>query len=82
MINAQFSTMAKKIKPGDMVMVCYSMTEQTNNPARKYDGETFVVKDVLLPKTKVNGKKQYTLFTAVSDMGKPYWFLEDELIKI
>lgn len=35
-----------KIKLGDTVMVSYSTGEQTNNPARKLNGQEFVVKAV------------------------------------
>lgn len=65
-------------------MVAYPPAEHTNNPARKLDGEQFVVKT----KRKVNtyGKGGdsyiYTLYGAESKMGVPYSFLTDELIKL
>lgn len=69
------------LKPGDLVIVSYPMGEKWNNPAHKYDGETFVVKSVKsYPRVAGNYRKQYTLYGADSDAGKPYWFLPDELI--
>ena len=70
-----------KIRPGTLVMVCYPMGETTNNPARKFDGQELVIKSVShLPKHGGLNRKMFTLFGAESDMGVPYWFLEDELI--
>lgn len=71
----------KKIGVGDLVVVYYPTSDQTNNPARKFNGEQFVVKTVLLPK-RANGRRQYTLYGAESSAGMPYWFLEDELVKL
>ena len=73
-----------RINIGDLIMVAYPQAEHTNNPARKLDGEQFVVKT----KRKVNtyGKGGdsyiYTLYGAESKMGVPYSFLTDELIKL
>lgn len=74
-----------KIKEGDLVMVAYPFGEQTNNPAHALDGQEFVVK----AKHKVTGLKPsrvsrnyYELYGAVSKLGMPYAFLEDELIKL
>ena len=69
------------LKPGDMVMVCYPMNEKWNNPAHKFDGETFVIKSVKhYAHVAGNYRKMFTLYGAVSDKGMPYWFLPDELI--
>lgn len=70
-----------KIRPGTLVMVCYPIGEKTNNPARKYDGEQMVIKEVRhMPRHAGLNRKMFTLYGAESDMGVPYWFLEDELI--
>ena len=74
-----------KIGVGDLVMVSYPMGEQTNNPAHKFDGEEFVVKVIRRVRESKNSKvtrNYYELFGAVSKMGMPYAFLEDELIKL
>lgn len=72
----------KKILPGALVEVCYPIErEQTNNVAKQFEGQRFVVKS----KHIANGpmaKPQYTLYDCVGRNGKPYWFLEDELIVI
>lgn len=74
-----------KIGVGDLVMVSYPMGEQTNNPAHKLDGQEFVVKLIHRVPERKNSKvtrNYYELFGAVSKMGMPYAFLEDELIKL
>lgn len=76
-------TGAKRIGIGDLVMVCYPVNEQTNNPAHVLDGQEFVVKS----KRKANCNKGgdiylYELFGAMSDLGVPYSFLTDELIRL
>lgn len=72
------------LKPGDLVMVSYPLTDRGwNNPAHKYDGETFVVKSVkIYPRSSGVHRKMYTLYGANSDKGMPYWFLPDELTVI
>ena len=70
-----------KLKPGDLVIVSYPMGEKWNNPAHKYEGETFVIKSVKhYAHVAGNYRKMFTLYGAVSDKGMPYWFLPDELI--
>ena len=65
-------------------MVAYPTAEQTNNPARRLNGQQFVVKT----KRKVNAYGKggdsyiYTLYGAESKKGVPYSFLTDELIKL
>ena len=73
-----------KIKIGDLVMVAYPTGEHTNNPARKLDGQQFVVqsKHMAGGYSKGGDKYIYELHGAVSDMGVPYSFLTDELIRI
>lgn len=85
MTDTLLSAAHTKINEGDLVMVAYPMGEQTNNPAHALDGQEFVVK----AKHKVTGLKNsrvsrnyYELYGAVSKMGMPYAFLEDELIKL
>ena len=77
--------MNDRIKAGDLVLVSYTAGEQTNNPARKFNGQDFVVKSVHRVAGSKNSKvtrAYYELHGAVSKMGVPYAFLEDELRKI
>ena len=72
-----------KINIGDLVMVAYPTGEQTNNPAHELDGQQFVVKSKRLAGGISKGGDKYNeLHGAVSDMGVPYSFLTDELIKL
>ena len=71
-----------KIKVGDPVMVRYPANEQTNNVARKLDGQEFVVKRRRVICTRPANRVYYELYGAVSEFGIPYGFLEDELIKL
>ena len=68
----------KKILPGALVMVSFPIeNEQTKNPARKFEGEVYVVKTKHQP---VSYKPpQFTLYGCETEYGLPYWFLEDEL---
>lgn len=74
---------AKRIDPGDLVMVAYPASEKTNNPAHRLDGQQFVVKSRRRPLCN-KGRDIYLfeLFGAESKAGKPYSFLTDELIKL
>lgn len=67
------------LKPGTRVMVSYPLEErqQINNPARKLDGEIFVIRS---RKDYPGYKQMFTLWGADSDAGMPYWFLPEELI--
>ena len=68
----------KKILPGALVMVSFPIeNEQTKNPARKFDGQEFVVRKRFQPTHLV--KPQFTLYGCEGKNNKPYWFLEDEL---
>lgn len=72
-----------KIREGDLVMVSFPVSEKTNNPAHRLDGEQFVVKTKRKPVCKKGGDIYlYELFGAESKKGKPYTFLSDELIKL
>lgn len=74
---------ARNIRVGDAVMVAYPISEKTNNPAHRLDGEEFVVKTKRRPNiTKGGDIYIYELHGAVSEMGVPYSFLTDELIKL
>lgn len=68
------------ISIGDRVMVSYPTNEQVNNPAKKLNGQEFVVKRKKMISTRPANKMYYELFGAESDMGVPYAFLDDELI--
>lgn len=74
---------AKRIDPGDLVMVAYPVSEKTNNPAHALDGQQFVVKSRRKPNILKGGDIYiYELHGAVSKAGIPYSFLTDELIKL
>ena len=74
---------AKSIQEGDLVMVAFPVSEKTNNPAHRLDGEEFVVKTKRKPVCKKGGDIYlYELFGAASKAGVPYTFLSDELIKL
>ena len=74
---------AKSIQEGDLVMVAYPISEKTNNPAHRLDGEQFVVKTKRKPICKKGGDIYlYELFGAESKRGVPYSFLTDELIRL
>lgn len=76
-------TSGDKVREGDIVMVSYPIGERTNNPAHKLDGQQFVVKKRYRPNVSKGGDIYlYELFGAVSDKGRPYTFLTDELIRI
>ena len=74
----------KKIAPGALVMVSFPLekNEQTNNPAKKLEGQEFTVKrrvDIMVGRIR---KSYWELYGAVSDKGVPYGFLDDELYVI
>ena len=73
-----------KIRIGDLVMVTYPTGEQTSNPAHSLDGQQFIVKSKrqLSRNGKGGDRYLYELYGAVSDMGVPYSFLTDELIRL
>lgn len=74
---------AHKVREGDIVMVAFPIGERTNNPAHKLDGQQFVVKKRYRPNVNKGGDIYlYELLGAVSDKGRPYTFLTDELIRI
>lgn len=77
-------TGASSIQEGDLVMVCYPLSEKSNNPAHKFDGEQFVVKNKRMVDHNSKGGDRYVyeLYGASSDMGVPYAFLTDELIRL
>lgn len=71
------------IHMGDKVLVKLNpRTQIPKNPVQKYDGQIFTVKSVKLSYIAHSPRRQYTLYGCVSDMGKPYWFIEEELIKL
>ena len=75
---------ARRIDPGDLVMVAYPMSEKTNNPAHALDGQQFVVKSRHKPNVYRKGGDVYLyeLHGAESKAGVNYSFLTDELIKL
>lgn len=77
------SATLNKVNIDDLVMVAYPIGEKTNNPAHKLDGEQFVVKSKRKARSDKGGDTYiYELYGASSDMGVPYAFLTDELIKL
>ena len=85
MTDTLLSAARSPIRIGDTVMVCYPMADQTNNPARKLDGQEFTVRSIhRVPESK-NSKvtrQYYELDGAVSKLGVHYGFLDDELMKL
>lgn len=70
-----------RILPGALVMVSFPIeNEQTKNPARKFEGQEFTVRERYL--ATPTSKPQYTLYGCNGPNDKPYWFLEDELMVI
>ena len=69
----------KRVLPGALVMVSFPIgNEQTNNPARKFEGQEFTVRSRHQPiSTKA---PQFTLYGCETEYGLPYWFLEEELV--
>lgn len=74
---------ARRIDPGDLVMVAFPVSEKTNNPAHQLDGQQFVVKSRRRPNVNKGGDIYlYELHGAKSKAGISYSFLTDELIKL
>lgn len=74
---------AEKITIGSLVMVAYPTDGQfTNDPARKYDGKTFVTKRKKIVMVGRQPRWYWELYGAESDMGVPYGFCEEDLIKL
>ena len=77
------SGIKKRPSYGDLVLVMYDDGDRTNDPAKKYHGQTFVVR---LVHNIMSGARtmstMYTLYGADSEAGEPYWFLESDLIKL
>lgn len=73
----------EKITLGSKVMVSYSDNGQfLNDPARKYDGKEFVVKKKKVIMVGRMPRWYWELYGAESDMGVPYGFCEEDLIKL
>ena len=69
------------IDVGTKVIVMYPKNEKSNNPAHKYDGQTMIVSGYRkYPRHAGCNRVMYTLEGAVSEAGKPYWFLEEEMV--
>ncbi len=83
MTDTLLNAASGKINEGDLVMIAYPMSEKTNNPAHRLDGEQFVVKTERKPNARKGGDIYlYELYGAASKKGVPYTFLSDELIKL
>lgn len=72
----------KTIRVGDAVMVSYPRSDVTNNPARRLEGQEFIVKSKRCIDSRGGDRIVYELYGAVSAMGKPYSFLTDELTRV
>lgn len=71
------------IHMGDRVKVIVSSTSHIpKNPIEKFNGQEFTVKKVKLSYIAKSPRRQYTLFGCESDYGLPYWFGEEDVIKI
>ena len=71
--------MSNRVEPGTLVMVSFPIEkEQTKNVAKQFEGQQFRVKTRHQPNPYA--KAQFTLIGCESEYGKPYWFLEEELI--
>lgn len=71
----------KRHQPGALVQVNVETDRaQTNNPAAKFNGQTFRIEYRHQPKPTM--RPQFTLVGCESDYGLPYWFTEEELILI
>lgn len=71
----------KRHQPGALVQVNVETDRaQTNNPAKKFNGQTFRIEYRHQPKPTM--RPQFTLVGCESDYGLPYWFTEEELILI
>ena len=71
-----------KILPGDTVLVSYPPGDSFNNPAKRLNGQEFIVKERRRISSRGGNRTVYELYGAVSDMGIPYNSLEDELVKL
>ena len=73
----------EKITVGSKVIVAYPSDGQfLNDPARKYDGKEFVVKRKKVIMVGRVPSWYWELYGAESDMGVPYGFCEEDLIRI
>ena len=69
----------KRHMPGAFVEVNVETDKaQIHNPAAKFNGQTFRIETRHQPNPHV--KPQFTLEGCVSEYGKPYWFMEEDLI--
>lgn len=69
----------KRCEPGALVQVNVETDrKQTNNPAAKFNGQTFRINYKHQPKPTI--RPQYTLVGCESEYGLPYWFTEEDLI--
>ena len=83
MTDTLLATASGRINEGDLVMIAFPVSDKTNNPAHRLDGEQFVVKTRRKPNVNKGGDIYlYELHGAISKAGIPYSFLTDELIKL
>lgn len=71
------------IQMGDRVLVKLNpRTQIPKNPVQKFDGKVFTVEKVKLSYIAQSPRRQYRLYGCESEKGVPYWFIEEELIRI
>ena len=74
---------AERITLGCKVLVAYPDNGQfMNDPARKFNGKEFVVKRQRVIMVGRMPRWYWELYGAESDMGVPYGFCEEDLIRI
>ena len=72
-----------KITVGSKVIVAYPSDGQfLNDPARKLNGEEFVVKEKKTIMVGSHPRWYWELYGAESEYGIPYGFCEEDLIRI
>lgn len=72
--------MNEKIKLNDRVLVCFD--EKSNDPASKYNGQVMTVNEKRTIDNRAGDRTLYKLEGAVSDMGVPYSFIANNLVKL
>ncbi len=72
--------MNEKIKLNDRVLVYFD--EKSNDPASKYNGQVMTVNGKRTIDNRAGDRIIYRLEGAVSDMGVPYSFVANNLVKL
>ena len=71
------------IRVGDRVQVHVPPTTQIpNNPVSRFNGTEFVVRNVKISYYNKAPKRQYILYGCESQYGTPFWFTDEDLVKV